>query len=296
MTLIPELKEYLSKVSPEAKSLLTKVAKKMSMSKAQQRQFLASLQQEDSEWQMAIAPYMPKGATIDPSVFRLVTFPPEAGVPPQGLTLQGVSTRGNTRDIEIPYWDDDGKMYTVSLEPDTVNAIEAVNANAPLQAHEFRHLEGLDGPEDGTLGERHGITYKTGSEDREITNRIQDLMASQNGKELKSNIRSVAGMLYDMNKGRSSRHVYRNFFNATFTPNEEQIIEAAQGLMRSQQVVDLMDMTQPSLWNSIFGGKKSHDVRKDAALGHYFKRKVLGNTDATEMPEDFRKGGRVRLI
>jgi len=295
MALIPELKEYLSKIRPEAKSLLTKAAKKMS--KAQQRQFLGGLQLGDSEWQGSIAPYMPKGATIDPSVFRLVTFPPEAGVPPQGLTLQGVSTRGNTRGFEYSYRADDGKLYTVFLEPDTVNTIEAVNANAPLQAHEFRHFEGLDGPEDGTLGERHGITYRTGSEDREITNRIQDLMASRNGKELKSNIRSVAGMLYDMNTGRSSRHVYRNFFNATFTPNEEQIIEAAQGLMRSPQVVDLMDMTQPPFWNSIFGGEKSHiDVRKKAALGHYFKRKVLGNTDATEMPEDFRNGGRVRLI
>jgi hypothetical protein len=58
-----------------------------------------------------------------------------------------------------------------------------------------------------------------------------------------------------------------------------------------------MDMSQKSVWNRIFGEEEPHvDVRREGALGHYFKRNVLGNTDATEMPEDFRKGGRVRLI
>jgi len=293
MALIPELKEYLSKVKPEAKSLLTKAAKKMS--KAQQRQFLASHQTSDSEFQTAIAPYMPKGSTIDPFRARLIAFPEEAGVGPGGLSLLAASTQGNTKPVRKRYEGIDGNMYEVFFEPDTVTALEARNANPRIYAHEYRHFEGLDGPEAGT------------EEDREITNRIQDLMASQNLKELKANTRSLAASMKSMDEGvyiKQGRGEevnpakrYSDFYNATFTSNEEEIIEAAKGLMRSPQVVDFMDMSQKSVWNRIFGEEEPHvDVRREGALGHYFKRNVLGNTDATEMPEDFRKGGRVRLI
>ena len=132
MALIPELKEHISKGSPESKGVLTKAANKMS--EAQQRDFLASLQLGDAEFQLAVAPYMPKGSTIDPSRARLKAFPKEAGIGPRGLTLKGVST-GNIKDPENPNLRQEFRGYEIMLEPETVTAIEAINATPRVFAH-----------------------------------------------------------------------------------------------------------------------------------------------------------------
>ena len=241
MALIPELKEYIDKGSPEAKSVLTKAANKMS--EAQQRDFLASLQLGDAEFQLAVAPYMPKGSTIDPSRARLKAFPKEAGIGPRGLTLKGVST-GNIKDPENPNLRQEFRGYEIMLEPETVSAIEAINATPRVFAHEYRHFEDTDG--------------------LEIINRIQDLMAFK---------------------------LYTDLYNTTINSSEEEVIEAAKALMRSPDIVEYMDMGINAISPDLFP-----DVRKKGALGNYFKRVVLEDTDATEMPKDFRAGGRTRLI
>ena len=279
MALIPELEEHIFKGSPEAKSVLTKAANKMSG--AQQREFLASLQHGDSEFQMEVAPYMPKGSTIDPSRARFK-------VPPEGeeFSLRGVTTKDVT-DPEKLNLGDFG--YDINLEPNTVTVFNAVNANPRILAHEFRHLEGTDG---------------SPSIRKELLNRIQDLMASQNLKELKANIRGVVGAISEDVSGRRDIQVgkfYSDMHDATFTASEEEIIEDAKRLIQSPLVVGPMDdlYWKTLLWEGrIPAHWKSRvpDIRKKGALGHYFKRKVLGNIDATEMPRDFRKGGRVRLI
>jgi len=269
MALIPELKEHISKGSPESKGVLTKAANKMS--EAQQRDFLTSLQAGDAEFQLSVAPYMPKGSTIDPSRARLKAFPKEAGVGPEGLTLKGVSTKNITDPEQLKSGDYRG--YEVEFEPDTVTALEAANANPRVFAHEYRHFEGTDG--------------------LEIINRIQDLMASQNSEELKDNTRMLAeaGIRRAGVRDREMGKLYRDLYNATINSSEEEIIEAAKTIMQSPKVVELMDIGVGGPPDSLFP-----DVRKKAALGHYFKRTVLGDTDATEMPEGFRAGGRTRLI
>lgn len=269
MTLIPELKEHISKGSPKSKGVLTKAANKMS--EAQQREFLASLQFGDAEFQSSVAPYMPKGSTIDPSRARLQAFPKEAGVGPEGLSLKGVSTKNVTDPEQLK----SGKYrgYELDFEPDTVTAVEAANANPRVFAHEYRHFEDTDG--------------------LEMINRIQDLMASQNLEELKDNTR----MLAEAGIGRAGvsdkemGKLYRDLYNATINSSEEEAIEAAKALMQSPKIVELMDMGVNAYSPELFP-----DVRKKAALGPYFKRTVLGNTDATEMPKEFRAGGRTRLI
>ena len=272
MALIPELEKHILKGSPEARGVLTKAANKMSG--AQQREFLASLQHGDSEFQMEVASYMPKGSTIDPSRARFK-------VPPEGeeFSLRGVTTKDVTDPEELNLGD---FGYDINLEPNTVTVFNAVNANPRIYAHEYRHLEGTDR--------------------NELLNRIQDLMASQNLKDLKANIRGVVGAISEDVSGRRDIQVgkfYSDMHDATFTASEEEIIEDAKRLMRSPLVVGHMD---DLYWKTLLWEGRTHlksrvpDIRKKGALGHYFKRKVLGNTDATEMPEDFRKGGRIRLI
>ena len=284
MALIPELEKHIFKGSPEARGVLTKAANKMSG--AQQREFLASLQHGDSELQTAVAPYMPKGSTIDPSRVRFK-------VPPEGeeFSLRGVTAHKDVTDPEELNLGEFG--YDINLEPNTVTVFNAVNANPRILAHEFRHLEGTDG---------------SPSIRNELLNRIQDLMASQNLKDLKANIRGVVEAISEDISGRRDlidswklRKDLTDMRGATFTASEEEIIEVAKRLMQSPLVVGHMDDLFwktlrsegriPAHWKS-----RVPDIRKKGALGHYFKRKVLGNTDATEMPRDFRKGGRVRLI
>jgi hypothetical protein len=286
MALIPELKEYIDKGSPEAKSVLTKAANKMP--EAQQREFLASLQLGGAEFQLAVAPYMPKGSTIDPSRARLKAFPKGAGVPASGLNMKGAST-GKIKDPENPNLKvGPFRGYDIMLEPETVSAIEAINATPRVFAHEYRHFEDTDGVE--------------------IVNRIQDLMASQNRDDLRKSARMLADRALvrtsrDTGKGKGkgkgkygegkdSKKLYTDLYNATINSSEEEVIEAAKALMRSPEIVKLMD----------FGGGNTSltdlfpDIRKKGALGSYFKRYVLEDTDATEMPKDFRAGGRTRLI
>ncbi len=284
MALIPELKEYIDKGSPEAKSVLTKAANKMS--EAQQRDFLASLQLGDAEFQLAVAPYMPKGSTIDPSRARLKAFPKEAGIPASGLNMKGAST-GNITDPENPNLKvGPFRGYDIMLEPETVSAIEAINATPRVFAHEYRHFEDTDG--------------------LEIVNRIQDLMASQNRDDLRKSARMLADRALvraggDTGKGKSrgegkrSKKLYTDLYNATINSSEEEVIEAAKALMRSPEVVKFMDLgSSPSTVKSL--NDLFPDIRKKGALGSYFKRYVLEDTDATEMPKDFRAGGRTRLI
>lgn len=269
MALIPELKEHIAKGSPESKGVLTKAANKMS--EAQQREFLESLQFGDAEFQLAVAPYMPKGSTIDPSRARLKAFPEEAGIGPRGLTLKGAAT-ANIKDPENPNLRQEFRGYEIMLEPQTVSAIEAINANPRTFAHEYRHFEDTDGTE--------------------MANRVQDLMASQNRDDLRINARMLAeiarrraGM-----RDEESFKLYTDLYNTTINSSEEEVIAAAKALLRSPEIVDLMD------FGSATSGGMFPDIRKQGALGNYFKRTVLGDTDATDMPEDFRKGGRTRLI
>ena len=259
MALIPELKEYIDKGSPEAKSVLTKAANKMS--EAQQRDFLASLQLGDAEFQLAVAPYMPKGSTIDPSRARLKAFPKEAGVGPEGLGLKGISTKNVTDPERLKSGNYRG--YEIEFEPDTVTALEAANANPRVFAHEYRHFEDTDA-------------------NMERLNRVQDIMASQNRDDLAENVRQMADLLYaEAAFGLSSEDDdparYAAMHNAAREATDEELAGYAEELLRHPSVLRFM---------------KHGSFRRlypNMARGNYFDRTV-------EMPEGFRAGGRTRLI
>jgi len=265
MAIIQELKDHIAKGSPESKSVLTKAANKMS--EAQQRDFLVSLQAVDTEFQMEVAPYMPKGSTIDPSIARLKVFPKEVGVGPRGTTLKGISTKGVT-DPDLLKTEFEGTE--LQFEPDTINAVEAVNANPRVFAHEYRHFEDTDA-------------------DMELLNRVLDLMASQNKRDLAENTRSLAGQAYNMAVANSflddndngydklERESYRNAYNMTIDGTEEDIAKVAKNLLASPLISKFM------------GFRSFQRVLPNAAVGPYFKSSV-------EMPEGYRAGGRTRLI
>jgi len=260
MALIPELKEHISKGSPESKGVLTKAANKMS--EAQQRDFLASLQLGDAEFQLAVAPYMPKGSTIDPSRARLKAFPKEAGVGPEGAGIKGMST-GNIKDPENPNLRQRYKGYELEVEPNTVTALEAVNANPRVFAHEYRHFEDTDA-------------------NMERLNRVQDIMTSQNRDDLAENVRLLADLLHtEAAFGLSSEDDdparYAAMYNAAREATDEELAGYTEELLQHPNVLRFM--------------KHGSFKRRypNMARGNYFDR-------AVEMPEGFRAGGRTRLI
>ena len=238
MALIPEFQEYLGKQGPDAQRIVGQTANEMS--EQQQREFLASLQFGDAEFQTEIAPYMPEGSTIDPSRARFKRFPKEAGVGPAGVTLLGIET-GKITDPDHPELKIDFRGHQIQLEPQTVTAIE--NAPARVFAHEYRHLEDSDGPE--------------------MVNRIQDLMASQNLDDLKTNIQDLA-LVFRRNAGVGNRKLgalYTGIYNATIDTDEEEVFEAARELMQSPAVTRLTRRYRP--------------VIEKAAVGNYFEQNVL---------------------
>jgi len=261
MALIPELKEHIAKGSPESRGVLTKAANKMS--EAQQREFLASLQLGDAEFQTSIAPYMPKGSTIDPSRARLKTLPKEAGVPASGFSIKGVST-GNIKDPENPNLRvGPFRGYEIMLEPETVSAIEAVNANPRVFSHEYRHFEGTDA----------GM---------ERLNRVQDVMASQNRDDLAENVRLLADVLgteaaFGLSSEDDDPARYVAIYNAARDATDEELAGYTEELLQHPNVLRFM---------------KHGSFRRrypNMARGNYFDRTV-------EMPKGFRAGGRTRLI
>tara|TARA_R110000772_G_scaffold78474_1_gene168247 strand:- start:268 stop:1464 length:1197 start_codon:yes stop_codon:yes gene_type:complete len=270
------LQAYLEKVSPEAKGALTKVANEMSPQ--QQQEFLGNLQYGDLQFQTEVAPYMPEGATIDPSIGRLKTFPEEAGIGPLGLNTRGYSTNtsrfeGRTLpSLTVPF---DG--YEIQLEPDTVTAVEAVNANPTLFSHEYRHFEGSDASDQPKIvGE--GL------------NRLQDLMASQNSADLADNARMVVEILHRgaYSEGEKKRHndMYRRIRGST----EEETVKFVQEILEEPVITRYFNRFQ--------------DLFENAAKSPYFN-KITGSDESPQissietlrgyLPEGYAEDNKSRL-
>jgi hypothetical protein len=240
-------------------------------------EFDASLLGMDAEFQMEVAPYMPKGSEIDPSKARLKIFPEEADVGPLGLTLKGVSTKG-VKDVRPFILENTFNGYELELEPDTVSAIEPVNANPALWAHEYRHFESSDG----------------GSE---VANRLQDLMASQNAADLAYNARWVIGELYARSKslGNSEdKEKYRGMYNSAVGNTEEETVELVQELLEDRTVTNTL--------------RRGADAFENAAKSPYFNRitgadesimdTLRGYIDTLRgyLPDGYAEGGMVQNV
>jgi len=292
--MIEELETYITSRGPKARRFLTRAAK--DMSEEQQKNFLGSLQLGDIEFQAAVAPYMPKGAKIDPSRARLKTFPIQE-VDERYASDKGISWKGDdyypqkVRDPTVP----DG-FQAISIDPNTVSAIQARNANPQVWAHEYKHFEELDG----------------GSE---YANRVMDIMASQNYDDVANSIRSTANIAlattqsrlfrlendpkyksneYDAERERLKRD-YELALN-TWTGTDPDIRE---GKISEEELFDHLD----NLWDisstqiAAFGIGYQGARGGKAPQGRFFKNwKKRNKAKESEMPENYREGGRVRLI
>ena len=92
--MIEELETHIASRSPSARRFITRATK--DMSEEQQLSFLQQLQLGDTEFQTEVAPYMPKGAKIDPSRARLKTFPIQE-VDERYASDKGISWKGDDR-------------------------------------------------------------------------------------------------------------------------------------------------------------------------------------------------------
>jgi hypothetical protein len=295
--MIEELETYIASRGPKARRFLTRAAK--DMSEEQQRNFLGSLQLGDTEFQAAVAPYMPKGAEIDPSRARLETFPIQdiegEGVAPKGLSWKGKDYEElKVRDPNVP----DG-FQSILIEPETVNAIQARNANPQVWAHEYKHFEDSDG----------------GSE---YTNRLMDLMAAQNYGDVVTAMRSTAlealniatlrkfrletdprykGSEYDAERRRVERdHELATNIYTSVNPavREDKISEGEL----YDHLDNLFDITSTQL--AVLGIAGQTVRGNKPAEGRFFKnrkkRGKINRTKESKMPKNYREGGRVRLI
>ena len=139
---------------------------------------LQGMQMGDIDFQMAVAPYMASGATIDPSIARFHGMTPEQR--PEGdLQLKGFST-GEKTGLPYSYIAKNGDIVQIPREPFTVNTIDSA-ATPQTWAHEYRHQEGADG----------------GSE---IENRLIDLGTSQNKKDWNNALSLLADNLHTDSK------------------------------------------------------------------------------------------------
>ena len=297
--MIEELETYIGKQGYGAQRFLTRAAK--DMSEEQQRNFLGSLQLGDTEFQAAIAPYMPEGAEIDPSRARLETFPIQdiegeaAKYVPKGMSWKGKGFEElKVRDPNVY----DG-FQSILIEPETVNAIQARNANPYVWAHEYRHFEGSDG----------------GSE---YTNRLMDLMAAQNYDDVVTAMRSTAvqalnlasirkfnlendprykGSEYDAERKRVGRdyELATNIYTSVNPAVREDKISEEE---LYDHLDNLFDITSTKL--AVLGIAGQTVRGNKPAEGRFFKnrkkRGKINRTKESKMPENYREGGRVRLI
>jgi len=289
MAMIPELQEYTGKISKEAAALFEKITR--DMTEQQQKEFLASVKFQDQDFVNQMMMRLPEGTPeIDPTSARLKAFPKEAGVGPRGLNLQGkyVSSEAEKPSIER-YRGDDGKIYELEFEPGTVSAVEPINARADIFAHEYRHKIKKDGSE--------------------LTNRVQDLMASQNKREFIAGIESLADGALGLSQRlyfrggdptedqKKNLKQFRDLYNKTVGDfeSDEEMVETAKALLDSQLVKDMMFLFRdevPDPRRSLFYKAVVEEGRKVKDAPQVYK----GGGAVTELPKGYREGGRTRLI
>ena len=185
------------------------------------------------------------------------------------------------------------------FEPNTVNAIEAMNANPRIWAHEYRHLEGSD------AGPKANRSY------REAVNRVQDLLASQNKQDLVKNVRGLAESLIAplttqmrftelIESDSEDYERYMAIRRAATDATEEELVEYANSLLEEEPLRRVL--TNP--YSEAAAYFQEH--LPDMARGKYFRedtrpwwQQLTGTGEkplSVELPRNFRKGGRTRLI
>lgn len=218
-----ELEAYISGLPrPETRQSLARAAS--NMSEAEKQQFLASLQFGDSEFEIAVAPYLPKGTDFSATEATLLSFPKSAGVGALGVTLEGRSNRTDEPSYTGIYTGKDNERYRLEVPPNSVAAIEAINANPALYAHEYRHLKDKDVVADRNMGEAF--------------TRIQDVLAAQTKADLKWGVEGLTDWLVanERRKGRyGSRKRIDTYFGirrAAEDMTEEELVEQANLLFK----------------------------------------------------------------
>jgi hypothetical protein len=151
---IPELVEYFTRRKLPEDHLLREIAKGKAQnpeitgdSVREQREFLASLQMLDIEFQAEIKPYMPLGSEIDPSRAHFVPLSKEVReTAPLGISALGLTRYSGGEDRMFHrYKDPSGNIHEIGpFLKNTVNTVGVEGSRPAVWAHEYRHWEGTD--------------------------------------------------------------------------------------------------------------------------------------------------------
>lgn len=272
MSLESILIERTKDMRPEKREGILKATE--GMSEKQKEEFVMSMDMADSDFQAEVAPYLGYEGEIDPSIAEFVPTP---GMDAQS-TLQGayVSEKGKSK--KIPYRGDDGRRQSIELQPGKVNAVGARSANPKVWGHEYKHAEDTDGSE----------TY----------NRMQDLTASQNEGDFSSSLQ----MILDDEMSR----IRRNYVKKSNTSEEKAKLKNAFDLLsgieyeapdmdRDQLKEAFHTASENTIYLDIKGMLKRIEKEQPKRVSPFVSSLINGAGDI-EMPEEYRAGGRVKLI
>ena len=241
----------------------------------------------DNDFVADISQYMPSGVRledIDPAIARLHAMPRDKKGNEMQYSLRANSTSKNyAGDANPRFPDGKGGITTIPIDPGTVNAFGAANANLPIWAHEYRHQLDVDGG-------------------GEVANRIRDLMAARTPTDWEDSV----NLFID-----SELFMLQNKFRRAKTKKEQQNIQAQVDKLTSDSK-EVRDEYVQSMFrgrNSPYSGYVSGNGAKDSPRGIEWRQRILGEAPKSGlydpsiidkiksfMPDGFREGGRVKLI
>ena len=188
-------------------------------------------------------------------------------------------------------------VYMTQIDPDTVNAIQAINATPQLWGHEYRHHEEVDG------GAEH-------------TNRIIDVMTAQNYGDVFHALLSIANNTMALSQMQNMNLQDEKYAGSEYDAEREQLqrdYDAAvdtwtgtdpnvrEGRISEEELFDHLDRLWDTSFSSIGERAIGYQTKrgKEIPEGGFFKRwkeRRQKREETTDTPENYREGGRVRLI
>jgi hypothetical protein len=132
----------------------------------------------------------------------------------------------------------------------------------------------------------------------EMINRVQDLMASQNYKELRDNLRSLSDFAISFEDRRidgteEAKDRMNDYYNASFDQEEKYVVDAIDNLLKENSLKSMMYVFR--------------DEVKNARVSPFYRDLMeKGPEEATQrfkeggkldyLPDAYRDGGRTKII
>tara|TARA_R100000455_G_C6242816_1_gene101280 strand:+ start:49 stop:963 length:915 start_codon:yes stop_codon:yes gene_type:complete len=302
----PALEEYInslrSDVNPKDERAEYLYNKTKNMTDEEQQRFLAGIQMLDTEFATEVQKYLPEGTEVDPTKARFEFYETDLEYSPM---LHGAARKGGLSNIDRPLQDEYGRQVdNLTIKPDSVTAIQYMNANPRVFSHEYLHYMGLDDfVEDG---------------DREFTTRVLDLLAARTDADYKDALFFLSQQFARPHRSQRTsleKGLYKIYMDQAdrvvsddITP--EELDKIAMDLLKTRGVQKILKSVPEDMKPAL--GRKYKDLRESKSTSinlfgnEFFKmypkelpdfreeKKEGGKLDY--LPDAYRDGGRTKII